>query len=365
MARGEAEREREPGPEESAPGPGPLRLAGATALLTGGGGFVGAHVARALLARGARLRCLVEPGEERAGLAGLEAEVVEGRLTDPERVAEVAEGAAFLFHCAEDYRVWVPDPEEMHRRNVDATGAVLAGAAKAGVARAVHMSSVGALGRSGDGTPATEETPARLEEMVGHYQRTKFLAERIALGRAAAGLPVVIVNRAAPVGELDFDPSPIGRLIIDFLDGALPAYVETGRNLVDVRDVARGHLLAAERGRPGRRYILAGRNLTLAELFRLLSEITGIPAPRRRAPRWVPYLYAAWEEAWARLRRRPPRVSLESVRVARTKMFFDASRAERELGFRISPLRPALERQVAWFRSEGYVRGRRGFLASG
>lgn len=358
---------REPAVEAGggADGPGPPDLGGVTALLTGGGAFIGAHVARELLGAGARVRCLVEPGDRREGLAGLDAEILEASLTDPDGVAEAADGAELLFHCAEDYRIRAPDPSEMRRRNVEATRVVLDAAARAGVGRAVHMSSVGALGRPRGGVPADEETPVRLEEMVGHYQRTKFLAERLARGRAAEGLPVVIVNKSACVGAMDFDPSPIGGLIVDFLARALPAYVDAGRNLVDVRDVARGHLLAAERGRPGRRYILAGRDLTLEELFRLLSQITGIPGPRRRVPRWVPWLYAAWEEALGRVARRPPRVSLEGVRVAQTKMFVDASRAERELGFRASPLRPALGRAVAWFRDRGYVSEGRGHLAAG
>lgn len=323
-------------------------------LLTGGTGFVGAHIARALVERGDAVRCLVRPASRLDNLEGLEVELVEGDLLDPDSLARAAEGCSELYHCAADYRLWAPDPSAIYRTNVEGTRHVLAAAEAAG-ARVIYTSSVGALGLHADGTPASEETPVGLDDMIGHYKRSKYLAERVAEEAAEAGREVVIVNPSTPVGEMDIKPTPTGRMIVDFLNRKVPAYVDTGLNLVDVRDVARGHLLAAEKGVAGERYILGNRNLTLKEIFDLLSEITGLPSPRLRLPHAVPLAFARLESAWARLRGRAPRVSPESVRMAKKRMFFDASKAVRELGLPQSPVEDALRRAVVWFREQGYV----------
>lgn len=324
-------------------------------LLTGGTGFIGSHVARTLLGRELPVRCLVRSGSRLHNLDGLAVELVEGELADPASLRGAVEHCDLVFHCAADYRLWAPDPEELYRANVEGTRHLLEAAAEAGVRRVVHTSSVGALGSRRDGEPANEETPVRLEDMVGHYKRSKYLAERLVEGWARRGLDVVIVNPSTPVGERDLKPTPTGQLIVDFLNGKLPAYVDTGLNLVDVRDVAEGHALAAERGRQGERYILGGPNLTLRQLLELLSRIAGRPPPRLRLPHAVPALAAAAESTWARWRGRPPRIAPEAVRMARRRMFFDASKARRELGLPQSPVEQALARAVAWFRQHGYA----------
>jgi dihydroflavonol-4-reductase len=326
-------------------------------FLTGGTGFIGAHLARTLVEQGARVRCLVRPGSSRQNLAGLPVELWEGDLRDPAGLREALTGCHRAFHCAADYRLWTRDPRELYASNVGGTDHLLAAAASTGVERVVYTSSVGALGLSRDGTPADETTPVALADMIGHYKRSKFLAERKAKEWAARGLPVVIVNPSTPVGDLDIKPTPTGQMIVDFLRRRMPAYVESGLNLVDVRDVAAGHLLAAERGRPGEKYILGHRNLRLKEIFDLLAHLTGLPAPRVRLPHAVPLVFAALATAAARLTGRPPRVSLESVKMSRKLMFFRADKAVRELGLPQSPVDQALTRAVEWFREHGYVRG--------
>jgi dihydroflavonol-4-reductase len=322
-----------------------------TCLVTGGTGFIGAHVVRALLADGAAVRCLVRPGRPRDNLRGLSVELVEGDLSDPRALARAARGVEVLFHCAADYRLGAREAE-LRATNVDGTARVLAAAADAGVRRVVHTSSVGALGLV-EGGLADEDTPVDRADLAGPYKRSKHDGERVAMAWAARGLPVVIVNPAAPVGELDVRPTPTGQVVVDHLRGRLWAHVDTGLDVVDVRDVARGHLLAASRGRVGARYILGHRNLTLLELLRLLSAITGLPPPRVRLPRWVPLVAAAVEEGLARLEGRPPGLSLESVRMSRHRMFFSSARAVRELGLPQSPVEPALERAVRWFVARG------------
>ena len=325
-------------------------------LVTGGTGFVGAHVVRALLARGGAVRCLVRPGSRRDNLAGLPVEIAEGDLTDPASLAAALSGASRLFHCAADYRLWARDPRDLGRVNVEGTENVLGAAARAGVSRVVYTSSVGALGRTADGSPADETTPVHRGELVGHYKRSKYDAERVAEQWAAKGLPVVIVNPSTPVGELDIRPTPTGQMIVDFLRGRIPAYVDTGLNLVDVRDVAQGHLFAAEKGRVGERYILGNRNMTLKEILGELARITGRPAPSLCLPHALPLAVSAVATGLARLSGRPPRVSLESVRMSRHRMFFDPGKAVRDLGFPQSPVEEALGRAVAWFREKGYAR---------
>ena len=325
-------------------------------LVTGGTGFVGAHVVRALLARGAAVRCLVRPGSNRSNLEGLAVDLVEGDLRDRCSLDRALRGVETLYHVAADYRLWTKDPGELYRANAGGTENVLAAAAGAGVGRVVYTSSVGALGLTKDGSPADETTPVARDEVVGHYKKSKYDAERVAEAWAARGLPVVIVNPSTPVGELDVKPTPTGQLVVDFLNRRLPAYVDTGLNLVDVRDVAAGHLLAAEKGRPGEKYILGHRNLTLKEILEALSRLTGLPAPAVRLPHAVPLAVAAVDTFVSGLLGRPPRISLESVRMSRHRMFFDAAKAVRELGLPQSPVDAALGRAVAWFRENGYVR---------
>lgn len=324
-------------------------------FVTGGTGFVGAHVVRALVARGADVTCLVRATSPRLALDGLPVRTAVGDLTDPESVGRAMAGADTVFHCAADYRLWVDDPAAMYAANVDGTRHVMQAAADLGVRRVVHTSSVGALGLDPSGGPADETTPVTFERMKVPYKRSKYLAERVAEEWAGRGLDVVIVNPSTPVGELDVKPTATGRMIVDYLEGRMRAYVATGLNVIDVRDVAAGHLLAAERGRSGERYILGHRNLTLQQIFELLAGITGIPAPRIKLPHWVPLVVSAVDTSFARLRRRPPRLALDAVRLSRRCMYFDAAKAVRELGLPQHPVEPALARAVAWFREHGYV----------
>jgi dihydroflavonol-4-reductase len=324
-------------------------------LVTGGTGFVGAHVVRALLERGRGVRCLVRRESRRDNLAGLNVEIVAGDVTDRASVVAALAGVETLYHCAADYRLWARDPEEIARINVGGTDNVLGAAADKGVPKVVYTSSVGALGLTRDGTPADETTPVSRDEVVGRYKKSKYDAERVAESWARKGLPVVIVNPSTPVGELDIKPTPTGQMIVDFLNGRLPAYVDTGLNLIDVRDVARGHLLAAERGRIGQKYILGNRNMTLKEILEMLALLTGRKATRLRLPHAVPLAVAAVATAVAGVTGRPPRVSLESVRMSMHRMFFDARKAVSELGLPQTPVDAALGRAVAWFREKGYV----------
>jgi dihydroflavonol-4-reductase len=326
-------------------------------LVTGGTGFVGSHVIRALLQSRRSVRCLVRSTSPRRNVEGLPVELVEGDLRDPASLGAALQGIDVVYHCAADYRLWTRDPRELYRTNVAGTENLLKAAADAGARRVVYTSSVGALGLTADGIPADETTPVRAEAVVGHYKRSKYEAERVALGWAARGFPVVIVNPSTPIGEGEVRPTPTGQIIVDFLNGRMPAYVDTGLNVIDVRDVAVGHLLAAEKGRPGERYILGHSNMTLLELLELIGRLTGRPAPRLRLPHAVPLAVAAVDTALARLRRRPPRVSLEAVRMSRHRMYFDASKAVGELGLPQSPIEAAAARAVAWFRDNGYVKG--------
>jgi dihydroflavonol-4-reductase len=325
------------------------------ALVTGGTGFVGANVVRELLAEGATVRVLARPGGERKALAGLAVELVEGDLLDGASLARAARGAQTVFHVAADYRLWARDPRVLFRTNVDGTRAMLAAAAEAGARRIVYTSTVGALGIPHDGTPGTEETPVSLADMVGPYKASKFLAEGVAREMAKAGAPIVVVNPSAPVGPWDVKPTPTGRMIVDFMQGRMFASLDTGLNLVHVRDVARGHLLAARHGRVGERYILGHANLSLREIFGLLAEITGRRPPRLQIPYAVAWLGAACVEGGARITGRVPSVSLTAVRMARKRMYFDASKAVRELGLPQTDVRRALEDAVSWFRAHRYA----------
>ncbi len=331
-------------------------MASKTALVTGGNGFVGCHVVRALVARGTHVRVLVRERADTAALQGVDCELVRGDLRDPDSLSRAVGGCDEVYHVAADYRLWLRDEAPMYATNVEGTRNVLAAARVAGVSRIVYTSTVGALGIPAVG-PGREETPVSLGEMVGPYKRSKFLAEQEALSAARSGLPVIIVNPSTPVGAHDLKPTPTGRIIVDFLNRRIPAYMDTGLNLVDVEDVARGHLLAAERGRVGEKYILGGENLTLEELFGRLARLAGLPAPKIRIPYAVAYGFALGAEAFARtVTRKPPRASLTEVRMARKKMFFDSSRARRELDYSPVGVDDALKRAIEFFTKKGAIR---------
>ena len=324
-------------------------------LVTGGTGFVGANLVRELLKDGHGVRVLVRPSSDRRALEGCDVEFVEGDLLDPASLRRATAGTRVVYHVAADYRLWARDPDALYRTNVEGTRSLLAAAAEAGVARVVYTSTVGTLGIPEDGRLGTEATPVSLDDMVGPYKRSKFLAERVAEEWARRGLPVVIVNPSAPVGAWDVKPTPTGRMIVDFLQGRMFASLDTGLNLVHVKDVARGHILAAERGRIGERYILGNENLSLTEIFRILGRITGVTPPRLRIAYPVAWLAAASMEGWARVRGGEPRVSLTAVRMARKRMYFDASKALRELGLPQTPVEEALRDAVEWFVARGYA----------
>jgi dihydroflavonol-4-reductase len=326
------------------------------ALVTGGTGFVGANVVRELLRE---VRVLARPASDRRVLADIPVEIAEGDLLDRASLGRALAGVREVYHVAADYRLWARDPREIYRANVEGTRAVLSMAAEAGVHRIVHTSSVGALGIPADGTPGTEETPVTLADMIGDYKRSKFLAEQVARDLAARGVPVVIVNPAAPIGPWDVKPTPTGQMVVDFAAGRMFATLDTGLNLVHVRDVAVGHLRAAQRGAIGRHYILGCENVPLAGIGGMLAEITGVPAPRWRVPYPLAWSGALCIETVARLTRATPRVSLTAVRMARKKMYFSAARAVRELGLPQTDVREALRDAVEWFARHGYVPGGR------
>jgi len=316
-------------------------------LVTGASGFLGWHVARLLVERGYRVRALARP-QSRA--IGLDVDTVTGDLRDPASLERAAAGCGLVFHVAADYRLWARDPRELYDSNVGGTRNLLEAARQAGVERVVYTSTVGCIGVPPGGI-GNEATPVSLEDMAGDYKRSKFLAERIALEYARGGLPVVIVNPTAPVGGHDVKPTPTGQIVLDFLNGAMPAFIDTGLNLVDVRDVAHGHLLACERGRQGERYILGSENLTLAEILQKLARIAGRKAPVVRLPYAVAWLAGAGSTAFAKLSGKPPRVALDAVRMARKRMWVTHEKASRELGFAPGPADEALASAVEWFTS--------------
>jgi len=322
---------------------------GAT-LVTGASGFLGWHVAARLLARGHHVKALVRPGSR---VQELDVETVRGDLRDPRSLESAIQGCTVVFHVAADYRLWAPNPSELYSSNVQGTRNLLEAARRAGVERFVYTSTVGCIGIPQGGL-GDESTPVSLKDMTGHYKRSKFLAEQAALEFASTGFPVVIVNPTAPVGDHDFKPTPTGKIIVDFLNGALPAFVDTGLNVCDAGDTAEGHILALERGKPGERYILGGENLTLEQIFQLLESLSGVRAPRRRIPYWLAYLAGAASTAAAAVTGRPPLAPLDGVRMARKKMFVSNQKAVRELGFAPGPAREALRRAVEWFRTNGY-----------
>lgn len=325
-------------------------------LVTGGTGFVGSHLVRTLLERGEQVRCLVRPNSPLDNLKGLAVEFVQGDLRDLQSLREAARNCCVVYHCAADYRLWCRDPKEMYEINVEGSNNVMQAASDENAQTVVYTSTVGCLGLSGNGAPATEDTPVSLDDMIGHYKRSKFLAEEKVKEWAARGLPVVIVNPSTPVGDMDIKPTPTGKIIVDFLRGKMFGYVDTGMNLIDVRDCAEGHVLAAERGRAGERYILGSRNLTLKELFDALGGVTDVASPSIKVPHWVAETYARFENYWSiSVRGREPDVPLESVKLSRHKMYFDASKAVRELLLPQNPIEHALECAVNWFRTHGYA----------
>lgn len=325
-------------------------------FVTGATGFIGASLARELLELGCEVRALVRHGSDRRNLNGLEIEFWEGDLRDGDSLAKGLAGCDSLFHAAADYRLWTRDPATMYAVNVEGTRAILQAALKRGLSKVVYTSSVGTLGNPGNGTPGTEETPVSFTDMVGHYKKSKFLAERVAESFIEQGLPLVIVNPSTPVGRLDIKPTPTGKIIVDFLNRKMPAYLDTGLNLIDVQDCAKGHILAALHGQIGEKYILGNENLTLKDIFTLLQQISGLSAPRVKLP-YTPILLAAYiNEGISKLTRREPLIPLAGVQMAGKLMFFDSSKAIRELGLPQHPVKNALKKAVDWFQAEGYVR---------
>src|SRR5438067_3214737 len=326
------------------------------AFVTGATGFVGSHVARALAEQGAELRLLVRATSDPRNIQDLRAGRVIGDLRDPDSLDPAIAGCDVIFHVAADYRLWVRDPDEMYRSNVNGTRAVLEAARKNRVRRVVYTSSVATMGFTSNGRPADESSPVSLDHMIGHYKRSKFMAEQLAMEAGRSGMDVVVVNPTTPVGEQDIKPTPTGRIIVDFLKKKFPAYVDTGLNLVDATECARGHLAAYEKGRSGERYILGGENLTLKQILDKLAAITGLPSPSIR----VPYVLALAtgvvdEMVTGHIRGREPRATIDAVRMGRKKMFVSSAKAEREVGWKHVPVDDALRRAADWFRENGYA----------
>ena len=325
-------------------------------LVTGANGFLGAAVVRALLADGRAVRALVRRGSDRRNLAGLPVELAEGDITDSGSLRQAARGCSAVFHVAADYRLWVADSAPMYRANVEGSVKVLEAAAEAGADRLVYTSSVAVLGIKPDRTPADEATPVALEDMIGHYKRSKFLAEQAVWRRAAElDFPVVTVNPSTPIGPGDIRPTPTGRVILDAAAGRMPAFVDTGLNVVHVDDVARGHVQALTFGRRGERYILGGEDLSLKDILRLVGEHTGKPASNVRLPHWSVYPAAVVAEAVAHFTKREPRVTLDGLRMSKKHMYFSSAKASRELGYRWREPRLAIADAIDWFASHGYL----------
>ena len=325
-------------------------------FLTGATGFVGAHVARHLADQGAELRLLVRKTSNLSNIEGIPAETVVGDLMVPEGLRVGIRGSDAVMHVAADYRLWVRDPKAMYAANVEGTRELLRIAREENILRCVYTSSVATMGFKADGTIVDENTPVSLEDMVGHYKRSKFLAEQEAIAAARAGQQVMILNPTTPIGSRDVKPTPTGRIVVDFLNKKFPAYIDTGLNLVDVEEVARTHCTALEMGTPGERYILGGENLTLKQILDKMSAITGLPSPTMKVPSEVAMTFAFFDEMIAgRLLGKEPRATVEEVRMGKKKMFASSAKAERELGFRVVPVYGALRSAIEWFRTNGYV----------
>jgi dihydroflavonol-4-reductase len=313
-------------------------------------------VARALAEQGAVLCLLVRPSSNLKNLEGLPAETATGDLRDPASLEKAMQGCDTVFHVAADYRLWLRDPDEMYRSNVEGTRAILDAARKNAVRSVVYTSSVATMGFTGNGRPADEDSPVSLADMIGHYKRSKFMAEQIALEPGRSGMRVITVNPTTPIGEQDIKPTPTGRIVVDFLKRKFPAYVETGLNLVDVRECARGHLAALEKGKSGERYILGGENLTLKQILDKLGAISGLPSPTVKLPYFVAYAAGAVDQTFSGLLLgREPRATIETVRMGKKKMWASSAKAERDLGWQTIPVDDALRRAVDWFRANGYV----------
>jgi dihydroflavonol-4-reductase len=330
------------------------------AFVTGATGFVGSHVARVLAENGADLRLLVRPSSDLRNIEGLPGDRVTGDLRDAASIEKAMSGCDVVFHVAADYRLWVRDSDQMYQSNVEGTRAMLDAARKNRVRRVVYTSSVATMGFTADGHSADENSPVSLDKMIGHYKRSKYMAEEVAIAAGRSGLDVVIVNPSTPVGERDIKPTPTGRIILDFLKKKFPAYVDTGLNLVDVTECARGHIAALEKGRSGERYILGGENLTLKQILDKLAAITGLPSPTIKVPYIVALATGVVDEMiTGRVLGGEPRATIDAVRMGRKKMFVSSAKAERELGWKPSPVDSALRRAVDWFNSNGYVSLRR------
>jgi dihydroflavonol-4-reductase len=326
------------------------------ALVTGATGFVGAAVARALLGGQWQVRVLVRRGSDRRNLQGLDAEVFEGDLTDSSSLERATQGCDGLFHVAADYRLGARDSKELYRVNVEGTRNVLNAAQRSGVRRIVYTSSVATIGIPADGTPGDEQSATSLANMIGHYKRSKYLAEEVVREAAQGGIAVVIVSPSTPVGPGDLKPTPTGQLVLDAAAGRMPAYVDTGLNIVHVDDVAAGHLLAYERGKAGERYILGGQDMSLREILQMIARLEGRSPPRVRLPYAVVLPIAYVAEGFARLSGRSGRITLEGVRMSRKKMFFSSAKAARELGYRSRPPRQAFEDAIRWYRDNGLLK---------
>jgi len=329
-----------------------------TTLVTGAAGFLGSHVARQLVARGENVRVLMRASSNNRAVSDLSLEYVTGDLRDGDSLARAMNGVKRVFHVAADYRLWAKDSQEIYDSNVGGTKNLLAAAKNAGVEQLIYTGTVATIAVERPELP-NESTESTLEEMIGHYKRSKWMAEREVLQAARGGLPVIVVMPTTPVGPWDWKPTPTGKIILDFLNGKMPGYVETGLNFVGVEECAAGHLLAAERGKLGERYLLGGENLTLKELLDTLAKITGLAAPTMKIPHGVALSMAYVESAFSRLIGREPQIPVEGVKIAQHKMFVDCSRAQRELGFRPGPVAAALERAVRWYQANGYVKAGR------
>ena len=325
-------------------------------LVTGSTGFIGTAVTRSLLARGVEVRVLIRPSSDLGNLQGLAVERWPGDLRDPASLRRALSGCRQLYHVAAHYALWAPDPQVFYDSNVGGTKNLMEAAREAGIERIVYTSTIGAIGLPAGGGLGTETTPVTLLQMTGHYKRSKFMAEQEVLKMARDGLPVVIVNPSAPIGPRDIKPTPTGQIIVDFMKRRMMAYIDTGMNLVDVEDVAAGHLMAMEKGRIGERYILGNQNLSLYEVFKILSHLTGIPVPRVRLPR-VSILPLAYANQWLSdyVTHRPPRIPLEGVRMAKYRMHYDCAKAIRELDLPQTRVESALESAVRWFKDHKYA----------
>lgn len=326
------------------------------AFVTGATGFVGSHVARVLAEQGADLRLLVRKTSRTENIANIPGERVIGDLTDAESLKKGMAGCEAVFHVAADYRLWTRNPHEMYAANVEGTRSIIKAAQDSGVRRVVYCSTVATMGFTGNGAMTDENSPVALSDMIGHYKRSKFMAEQVVLDAAKAGTNIVMVNPTAPIGEQDIKPTPTGRIVLDFLKGKFPAYVETGLNLVDVKEVAQAHVAAYERAEPGERYILGGENLTLKQVLDKLSAISGVPSPTVKLPYAVAFVSGMFDTFFTGMVfHKEPRVTLDAVRMGRKKMWASSAKAERDLGWKPSPIDGALRRATEWFKANGYV----------